>query len=476
MTDPRESDTILQIMRTFDHISKIRRFILAALTLFCACSVGSAEEPPIDTLEQPRLITLSDGIKSVLNDNRLIRIALSESAMGYQDTLLARSALLPQVSVFAGKEFLRYQPMMRSGGSEIKTANKAPSSYGIAVYQTLFDFGKSIFEYRAARKLLQAREENIKVVKRLAVLEFITAYFDLLEAEKMIVVYEQEAEALEAHLNDVEHLFAQGAAVKSDLLPAKIELADVRQKSIAARNDRQIAAARLNTILAFPLRVSIKVADPDLNVPELPSRYAARVTALAQRPEIAFYQEQIAGADLSQRAKSTGNLPVIYADAGYSYEQNDYQVHEDNASIMLGAKMNLYDGGSTQAAVAKERAHQRLLSEQKDKLIDDIGLELEESFFAFQNAREKIAVAATTLEDAEENVRVYRVRYAAGSATTTEMLEAISLQTKAKTNHYRDDYELKRSYAKVLYSMGEDLAAAFMKTEDKAYGDTEPQK
>ena len=73
--------------------------------------------------------------------------------------------------------------------------------------------------------------------------------------------------------------------------------------------------------------------------------------------------------------------------------------------------------------------------------------------------------AKDALAQAEENVRFYHIKYNNGAATSTDVLEAISLQTKAQTNYYSADYELKRSYAKLIYSMGSDIAAIYKKTE-----------
>ena len=53
-----------------------------------------AVKPPDN---QGRLVTLSGGIQIVLKDNRLIKIALPDNEMAYQDSLMARSALLPRL-------------------------------------------------------------------------------------------------------------------------------------------------------------------------------------------------------------------------------------------------------------------------------------------------------------------------------------------------------------------------------------------
>ena len=46
-------------------------------------------------------------------------------------------------------------------------------------------------------------------------------------------------------------------------------------------------------------------------------------------------------------------------------------------------------------------------------------------------------------------------------APPTEVLEAITLETAAQTNYYSADYEVKRGYAKLMYSMCIDLALIY---------------
>jgi outer membrane protein TolC len=449
------------------------KFTMIALVFFTACRLqySYAGEPLANPREAGgRVITISQGIKMVLKDSRLLKIALPDNEMAYQDSLIARSVLLPHLNVTAIKTYNRYQDIAKFGSLEVSAANKNPFSFGVDVYQTLFDFGKSLSNYRASNELWKAAKAHSESVKRVATLEFIVAYFDLLEAESMIAVAKKEVESLSSYLNDVEHLYKQGVVVKNDLLPAKVRLADAKQKLIAALNERKVAAARLNNILALSLREKIKAQDIQMQPPQFPEIEDAWKVAEAQRPEVAFYADQIKASVSSERAKAVENFPVFFIDGGYTYNQNKYIVHQDNLSVNLGATMNLYDGGAARAELSKERSRQKQLKEQKDKLIEDIKFEIEDSFFGLKNACEKVLVAKDALKQAQENVRYYRAKYNAGSATPTDVLEAIALQTSAQTNYCNADYELKRDYAKLMYSMGIELPLIYERMESGKNG------
>ena len=64
-------------------------------------------------------------------------------------------------------------------------------------------------------------------------------------------------------------------------------------------------------------------------------------------------------------------------------------------------------------------------------------------------------------------MRFNRVKYNAGNGTSTDVLEAITLETVARTNYHSSDYELKRNYAKLMYSMGIDLTLIYERMENE---------
>ena len=415
--------------------------------------------------EGGRVITISEGIDMVIRDSRLIKIELAGKDMSFEDTVNALSPLLPHIGIDMGKTYYRFTPQMKFNGVAIPMGEREPLSWGIDIYQTLFDFGKSISNYQASTEAFHARIAKVTSVKRTVILEFIVAYFDLLESEKMILVAEKEVESLNSYLKDMQHLYEQGVIVKNDLLPAQVKLADARQKYIAANNRKEVVAARLKTMLTLSLKEKIEAQDVSIVYPSSPIADDAWKEAELQRPEIVFYNDQIKASKLSERAKSLGNLPSIYVNGGYDYTENRYMVKEANGYIKLGAKINLYDGGSNTAQMMKDRYQTKQLGEEKNKLVDDLRFEVDYGLLGLKDAREKLAVAKDALAQSGENVRFYRIKYNNGAATSTDVLEAITLQTKAETNYYSADYELNRAYAKLMYSIGNDLTAIYKKME-----------
>lgn len=409
-------------------------------------------------------ITISDGLKIATENSRLIKISFLERDISYEDTVIARSKLLPDVNASVSQSFLYNQPGAHIGSQNAYTSEKSFLSYGITAHQTIFTFGANTSRYEASRTTLDAKKLNIDLTRNLVALSFIISYFDILETEKMTKVAQKEVESLQSHLNVAKNLFNEGVITKNDLLQAEVRLSDARQKLITLKNMRAVNAARINNILSRPLTSEIAVEDVPFNAVsavELPTIENAWVTAEKQRIELGIIDRELKAIELEETVKKSDYFPRFFAEGGYNYAENRYQLQKDNWSLILGLNLNILSGGSTKAEVSKVRYKKEQMLEQKRKLVDDIKLEVEKNYLDIMNALEKIQVIKDAVAQAEENLRINRIRYEEGIGTATDVLDAITLLTTAETNYYRALYELRRAEAGFKYATGFNLVSAY---------------
>lgn len=430
-------------------------FLLFEILFF---SIVSTDIPYADVL------TLSEGLRLATENNRLIRITQREEAISEADTLIARAKLLPTINASLTQTFLAYQPEAIFGQQIVPMSEKDYLSYSLNIQQTLYDFRGNTSQYEASKLIFKTKKFDTKRMKNLVCLDFAFIYFDLLESEKMILVAEKEVEKLESHLRDAKNLYDEGLITKNDLLQAEVRLSDARQRLVATRNLRTINVSRLNNAMARPLKTDVQVMD----VKETPSDSLlildmgkAWERAEEQRPEIQIADTTLKALDMEEVTKRSEYYPRFFLQGGYDFIENRYQVHEGNWSLTAGVSLNLFSGGSTRAEVLKIRQQRLKLSEQKNKLIDEIKLEVEKYILDLKTAREKISVTKDAVNQAEENLRINRIRYSEGVGTATEVLDAVTLLTIAETNLYKSIYDSKRAEVGLLYSMGKDLAEVY---------------
>jgi outer membrane protein len=409
------------------------------------------------------VLTLPDGLRLVTEENRLVKITLREEAVSEADTLLARSRMLPNINASLTQTFLTYQPEVIFGPQSVPMSEKNFLSYSLSIQQTLYDFKGDASRYESSKLILETKKIDTKRIRNLVSLDFTLIYFDILESEKMVIVAEKEVQRLESHLRDAKNLYDEGVITKNDLFQAEVRLSDVKQRLMAVRNLRAINASRLNSVLARPLKTDVQVMD----VKETPSdglnldMEKAWELAESQRPEIQIVDTTLKSLDIEEAAKRSEYYPRFFLQGGYDFTENRYQVHEGNWSLTAGINLNLFSGGSTKAEVLKIKQQRLKLFGQRDKLIDEVKLEVEKYILDLKTAREKITVTKDAVGQAEENLRINRVRYGEGVGTATEVLDAVTLLTIAETNLYKSLYDFRRAEAGFIYSIGKDLSEVY---------------
>lgn len=428
--------------------------IQACLMVLLMYSPGFAE----DTAGE---MTLADGLNIAVENSRIVKIASYNTGISTADVLAARSRLLPGINASADQTVLAYRPGARLGPLTAYTAEKGYFSYGIGVRQTLYDFGATGSQYEASKASLERTRLDITRVRNLVALDFVLAYCDLLETEKMISVATKEVERLESHLSVAKSLYQEGVITKNDLLQAEVRLSDAKQRLLTVKNARELNASRLNNILSRPLRSEVKVAET-AKEPVLPTHMESLwETSEKHRPELEIIAREIKVVELEEKAKRSEYYPKFFAEGGYNYSENRYALRDENWSLVVGLNINLFSGWATDASVAKVRFRREQLEEQKRKLIEDIKLEVERSFLDMKNASEKVSVSKDAAGQADENLRINKVRYEEGIGTATDVLDAIALLTTAETNYFRAQYDLRRAQAGLLYATGADLVEEY---------------
>jgi len=227
------------------------------------------------------------------------------------------------------------------------------------------------------------------------------------------------------------------------------------------KNRKAIDISRINTILARPINEDLQVVDVPMDISQGVEPEKAWEMAEKQRREVKIIDHELKIIDLEEKAAKSEYYPKLFAQGGYNFTENRYQFPEGNWSVILGIDLNLFSGGSTKAEVSKVLHRREQLLEEKRKLMDDIKLEVEKSYLDLKNALEKILVTKGAANQAEENLRINKIKYEEGIGTSTDVIDAITLLTLAETNYCRALYELRRAQAELRYATGSDLVSVY---------------
>lgn len=410
-----------------------------------------------------RALTLEEGLKIVADTGRDVKIARSDEDVARSSVSLARSPWLPSVDLYGNETWLRYQPEAKFGTLIAPTSQDKFLTYGVRATQILYDFGKTSSSIDAATYGLKAREIETLRAKNRSALEFIIAYYDLLEAEKLLQVAGEDVQRYEAHKKDADVRYNAGVVTRNEVLEADVTLADSRQRYLTADNLRSLRASRVNSLLQRPLNEAVQLEEvkktPSAGI-TLDQAWAAAET---ESPEIQIIDAGIRAKEESVKAIQAEYLPNFFLSGGYEYQENQYMVQQNNWSLIAGVNINLSSGGTTSSRVGMGKGELLSLRITRDKILDAVRLDVKSAYLDLQSSAQKIDVMKTTVASAEENLRLQRLRYQEGVGTAIEVLDAVTLRSSAETNSWRALYGFERAEAGLLYSMGKDLMGEYGK-------------
>jgi len=408
-------------------------------------------------------LSLVEGLKITTETGRDVMIAQSDEDVARGAVSLARSPWRPWVDLYGRETWLRYTPEAKFGSQTVATSQDQFLTYGVKATQLLYDFGKTSSSIDAAQYGLKAREIMTGRSKNQAALDFIIAYLDLLESEKLLTVATEEVSRYEAHKKDTETRYSAGVITKNEVLQVNVTLADSQQRLLTAENLRSLKESKINSLLLKPLNDAVQPEEIKASPTAGLTLDEAWASAEASRSVLKEMDAAIAAKEQSVQSTQAEYLPTFYVSGGYEYLENKYMVHQDNWSAIAGVNINLFSGGASSSKIGMAKAELRSLKLSREKLLDNIRLEVKSAYLDLQSSAKKMEVTKVAVEQAEENLRLQRLRYKEGVGTATEVLDAVSLLTTAESNSWKSLYGFKRAEAVLLNAAGRDLVGVYGK-------------
>jgi outer membrane protein len=314
-------------------------------------------------------------------------------------------------------------------------------NFSTTLTQPLFTGGLNLANYRIAKLGVDLSKETLETAKRDLVLQVRVGYFNILRAEKFLVVAQQQVKQFEAQLEVTKAFFEVGIVPKNDVLLAEVNLANAKQSLIKAENDLATAKASFNILLRREINIAFEVVDI-LEYKAFPLMYQQSLEeALRQRPELKTAQLNINQAKEGVKVARSGFFPTISLLGNYSRFSDDIDLSGgekfgDNWTIQALATFTLWNWGNTAFKVGENKVKVTQAEDSKTQLIDSITLEVKDDYLNMQVAEKNVGVAEVAIAQAEENLRMNEERYKYQVATQTDVINAVTLLTQTRTNYY----------------------------------------
>jgi outer membrane protein len=421
-------------------------------------------------LAQPvKPMSLSEAVEAAFENQPAIRAARLTIDLADARLRETRAARWPSVSV--NETITRSNNPVFVFGSLLEQGRFGPQNFALSALnnpapltnlRTTLSAGVPIFNgMKTTRRISQgnlAREQA--VLQRTAVEQqvrfaMVRDYFGVLVADANRIVADQAVHTAEADLQRTRDRLDTGLAVQSDFLAVQVQLAEFKQQRIQAEGNQAIALATLNVSIGSPpqapLKLSGELAGRGFTVAEQDELIRR---AMMHRPDYLQAHYAIESAEQHVSEQRSEYLPDINVFGSVGSSALNLATGSTDYTFGAGVTFALFDAGRG-ARVTQAHIGEGLAATERDRLRDQIVVEVSRAYHEYQAAEQQVVVAEDALAQASEALRIIQDRYETGLTTVSDVLRAETAVVRTRMNVAAARHRQYVQYANVLLQTGE---------------------
>ena len=273
------------------------------------------------------------------------------------------------------------------------------------------------------------------------------AYWTYIAVGRKVRMLESYHAQMDTLRRQTETALAAGMATENELLRIEAKRSDVRYQLQKVQNGADLCRMSLCRIVGVDFDTEIEAIDTTFVISE-PSGITSDINS---RPELHLLEKQVAAEKEQIRMARADMLPTIGLSVGYSYYGNiklkgmtdtgggamipySQEFRDGMGMAMLSVKIPIFHWGESRKKVRKaqyELCNAELDLQKNTRLLN---IEVQQAIRNLQDSYGLINTAEKGLQQADENLRVMRNRYAASMAPLTDLLDAQSQWQQAASN------------------------------------------
>jgi outer membrane protein len=430
---------------------------------------ASQQTPTLDPAEP---LTVDMAVKILTAHNPQLTAARAKTHGTQAAANSLRGRLLPGIHLSDSQQWsqtevgLTGQLAQRFNPTALKIfpSHVTANVFSVGARQPLLSLLPLSYQLSAMNLRAEASAKESEALQSILIAQVKVNFLRLFEAQSLAATAAASQHDLEAQVQTAQFRVDAGALTLADVLRLKVAAANAAQQVIEAQGQAATLRAMLLEMLGKGEDAgrTTFVEPEELKEVATPKPLAqARSAALKLRPEYHQVMLEAQAARNALRAKTFALLPDLQLEAAYlRVVAQPFDVPSrstltaSSGSVGIKAEWAVWEWGTTyyereQASAQSEMAAAQVLHAQQQ-----IGIEVASRRAEATSAAASVQVAEVQVRSAEEAYRVMQALIGAGSATTTDLLDAEAALTQARLSQVRARYEMAVSTVLFKQAMG----------------------
>lgn len=288
------------------------------------------------------------------------------------------------------------------------------------------------YNYLIHKTLLTAQEAQKKVVENELRYNIEGAYFQFLQAQEALKIYNSAEKTLQELLRLNQRLASNNVVTKDAVVGAEYEISKLKQQIANAEKNQKTAKAYFNFLLNKDLASSVEIDSvflkakfsPELSGPETASSLAQ--LAVTNRQELKQLEQSILASQtaitLNEKA---ARIPSFFIGAntgfqgfGYTFSNQAYVVAQ------IGLQWDLFKGYERKSKTQQAKIQTEILQTKKLEVERQIELQTTQAFYELEAARQSFQTYVDGVTKSQQYFRIIDSRYRNGNVLLIEYVRA----------------------------------------------------
>ena len=321
----------------------------------------------------------------------------------------------------------------RPDGTRLVVYPDVPNNFTtrLGLQWPIFTSGRIDALERAAAAEASAVTAEIDTARADLRFEVVRAYWAAVTAREAVRVLEESAARADAQLGDARQRFKVGLIPPNEVSSLEAQRSRERAQLIEAQNIREAALVDLRRLTGISEESVVEFVDQlAAGAPGTQSAKVLIADALERRPERKMFMARVDALQARQDAVLAGNKPTIAVIGGVDYANPNPRIFprksewQESWDVGVNVSWSVFDFGRTRAQAAEAAAAVTAARERIADFDTIVSADVRQRLLDLESGQAMVQAASDAVRSAAEARRVVGDRFAAGVATSTDVLVA----------------------------------------------------
>ena len=406
----------------------MKKIYIAIIALGATLSAAAQQSAPQDTI-----LSLEHCIDLAVKNNAALRRADNSAAMAKETRKEAFTKYFPQISA-SGIGFRSHNYVFQYNALDMLNIELVKHGVlaGVQALQPIFMGGQIVNGNQLAKVGEAVGELQRAQTEREVRLTTEQYYWKLATLQATRSTLQSVIATLDTLDRQIQVAVDAGVAMRNDLLKVQLKRNGYEADMVDLDNGIQLCRMVLSQYIGEDFDRPINISAP---VPEAVPAYPLDLrvdpaAALDQTIDYQLLDAQVKAKKLEKRMEVGKNLPQVLGGAGWYYHNVLEQGHNFGAlQLVVNIPISGWWGGSH--AIKRKNLELENAKSEREDLGQMLQINMQNKWDELTAAHRKMELASEAIGQAEENLRLNRIYYEAGTSTITDLLEAEALARQA---------------------------------------------